>query len=44
MHVVMNKSFLLYPKKILVQIGLVVFEKNAKDLKNDVTEPKAGLL
>jgi len=40
----MNKCFLLNPEKNLVQIRLVVFEKNAKNApllpKNDVTEPK----
>jgi len=44
----MKKYFLLNPEKKLVQIRLVVFEKNAKPLnsdaskfqKNDVTEPK----
>jgi len=41
----MNKCFLLNPEKNLVQILLVVFEKNAAFiLKNDVTEPKARLL
>jgi len=52
MQVVMNKYLLLNPKKYLAQIGLVVFEKNAKTAqlrhtripKNDVTEPKARLL
>jgi len=35
----------LNPQKILVQIRLVVFEKNAPLIpKNDVTEPKARLL
>jgi len=46
MQVVMNKSFLLNPKKNLAQICLVVFE-NAKNAlfnsKNDITEPKARL-
>jgi len=32
MQVVMNKCFLLNPVKILAQIRLVVFEKNAKKL------------
>jgi len=45
MQVVMNKCFLLNSEKNLVQICLVVFEKNAKNThfnsKNDVTEPKA---
>jgi len=45
MQVVMNKCFLLNPEKILAQIRLVVFEKNASLIpKNDVTEPKARLL
>jgi len=51
MQVVMNKCFLLNPKK-LEYIRLVVFEKNVKPLKsdtlqfrkNDVTESKARLL
>jgi len=38
MQVVMNKCFLLNPEKILVQIRLVIFEKNAPlILKNDVS-------
>jgi len=42
MQVVINKWFLLNPKKKLAQIRLVIFEKNAPlILKNDVTEPKA---
>jgi len=45
MQVVMNKCFLILKKK-LVQIRLVVFEKNAKNSllipKNDVTEPKTN--
>jgi len=48
MQVVMNKCFLLKSGKKLAQIRLVVFKKNAKIAhlipKNDVTEPKAGLL
>jgi len=45
MPVVMNKCVLLNLKKKLAQIHLVVFEKNALLIpKNDVTEPKAGLL
>jgi len=45
MQVVMNKCFLLNPEKLLVQIRIVVFEKNAPLIpKNDVTEPKAKLL
>jgi len=47
MQIVMKKCF-LNPEKKLAQIGLVVFEKNAKNAplipKNDVTEPKAKLL
>jgi len=44
-QVVINKCFLLNPKKNLAQIRLVVFEKNAPLIpKNDVTEPKARLL
>jgi len=47
MQVLINKCFLLNPEKILVQIRIVVFEKNAKSVplipKSDVTEPKAGL-
>jgi len=42
MQVVMNKCFLLNPEKKLMQIHLVIFEKNAPLIpKNDVTEPKA---
>jgi len=48
MQVVMNKCFLLNPENKLAQIRLVVFEKHEKTHtlipKNDVTEPKAGLL
>jgi len=48
MQVIMNKCFLPNPEKNLVQIRLVVFEKNTKTAplipKNDVTEPKARLL
>jgi len=48
MQIVMNKCFILNPWKKLVQIRLVVFEKQAKNAslipKNDVTEPKARLL
>jgi len=52
MQVGMNNCFLLNPEKHLVQIRLVVFEKNPKTVnsdtvqfgKNDVTEPKARLL
>jgi len=47
MQVVMKKCFLLNPKENLVQIRLVVFEKDAPLIpKNDVTEPrlKARLL
>jgi len=48
MQVIINKCFLLNPKKNLAQIRLVVFQKNAKTAplipKNDVTEPKAKLL
>jgi len=48
MQVVMNKCFLLNPEKNLVQIRLVVFEKNAKNTplipKNDVSEPNARLV
>jgi len=44
MQVILNKCFLLNPKKIGA-IRLVVFEKNAKTVpsipKKDVTEPKA---
>jgi len=41
----MNKCFLLNPEKKLMQIRLVVFEKNAKNVpKNDVTKPKSRLL
>jgi len=51
MQVGMNKCFLLNPDKILAQIRLIVFEKNAKTAllrrtpipKNYVTEPKARL-
>jgi len=43
MQVIMNKCFLLNPKKSLAQIRLIVFEKNEKDAplipKHDVTEP-----
>jgi len=45
MQIVINKCFLLNPKKKLAQIRLVVFEKNAKTHtlipKNNVTEPNA---
>jgi len=46
MQDVINKRFLLNPKKNLALICLVVFEKNAHPLipKNDVTEPKARRL
>jgi len=45
MQVVMNKHFLLNHEKNLVQIRLVVFEKNAPLIpKNDVTEPKASIV
>jgi len=45
MQVVMNKCFLQNPEKNLMQILLIVFEKNASLIpKNDVTEPKARLL
>jgi len=45
MQVVMNKCFFLNPEKTLVQIRIVVFEKNAPIIpKNDVTEPKARRL
>jgi len=49
MQVVMNKCFLLNPEKNLVQIHLVVFEKNAKNAhtlipKSDATEPKVRRL
>jgi len=49
MQVVMNKCFLLNPKKnFLAHIRLVIFEKKEKMHtlipKNDVTEPKARLL
>jgi len=41
----MNKCFFLNPEKILAQIRLVDFEKNAPlILKNDITEPKTRLL
>jgi len=39
--IIMSKCFLLNPKKKLVQICLVVFEKNAHfNPKNDVTNRK----
>jgi len=45
MQVVINKCFLLNPEKKLVQIRLVIFEKNAKAHtlipKNDIIEPTA---
>jgi len=49
MQIVMNKCFLLNPEKILTQLRLVIFEKNAKTdalqfRKNDFTELKARLL
>jgi len=43
-----EQVFSLNPEKILMQIRLGVFKKNAKNShfnsKNDVTEPKARLL
>jgi len=45
MQVAIKKYFLLNPEKSLVQIRLVVFEKNALLIpKNDVTGPTARLL
>jgi len=45
MQVVMNKCFLLNPEKNMVQISLVVFEKNASLIpKNDITKPKTRRL
>jgi len=45
MHVVINKCFLLYLEKNLVQIRLVVFENKALLIpKNDVTENIAFLI
>jgi len=48
MQIVVNKCFLLNPKKDLAQVRLVVFEKNAKTAnsdalqfrKSDITKPK----
>jgi len=44
MQVVINKCFLPNPEKNSAQIRLVVFEKNANNSKNDVTDPKATRL
>jgi len=48
MQVVMNKCFILHPEKNFQDLGLAVFEKNAKKHtlipKNDVTEPTARLV
>jgi len=45
MQIVMNKCFLLNPKKNLAQIRLVVFRISSHLIpKSDITEPKARLL
>jgi len=45
MQVIMNKCFLLNPKKNFAQIRHIVFEKNAPLIpKNNVAEPKAKRL